>query len=42
MEQFLTALAGCRAEVIIFDTPPLLGLSDANVLAIKVDDALRP
>jgi len=40
MERFLTALASCGAEVIIFDTPPLLGLSDANILAPKVDGVL--
>jgi len=40
MEHFLTALAGSGVEVIIFDTPPLLGLSDANILAPKVDGVL--
>lgn len=40
MESFQTALAGCGAEVIIFDTPPLLGLSDASILASKVDGVL--
>jgi len=40
MEHFFTALANCGAEVIIFDTPPLLGLSDANILAPKVDGVL--
>jgi len=40
MEHFFTALASCGAEVIIFDTPPLLGLSDANILAPKVDGVL--
>lgn len=28
------------AEVVIFDTPPLLGLSDASILARKVDGVL--
>lgn len=40
MQRFLTALASCGAEVIIFDTPPLLGLSDATILASKVDGTL--
>ncbi len=40
MEHFLTALAGSGVEMIIFDTPPLLGLSDANILAPKVDGVL--
>ncbi|MGI9059860.1 MAG: Wzz/FepE/Etk N-terminal domain-containing protein [Ktedonobacteraceae bacterium] len=40
MERFFTALAGSGAEVIIFDTPPLIGLSDASILASKVDGVL--
>ena len=40
MEHFLKVLASCGAEVVIFDTPPLLGLSDANILAPKVDGVL--
>src|SRR5207247_4355145 len=28
------------AEVVVFDTPPLLGLSDANILAPRVDGVL--
>ncbi|GAC1342329.1 MAG: hypothetical protein NVSMB27_01050 [Ktedonobacteraceae bacterium] len=40
MERFFTSLASCGAEVIIFDTPPLLGLSDASILASKVDGVL--
>ncbi len=40
MERFFTALAVSGAEVIIFDTPPLIGLSDANILASKVDGVL--
>ena len=40
MEQFFTDLASSGAEVIIFDAPPLLGLSDANILAPKVDGVL--
>lgn len=37
MERFFAAVVYCGAEVIIFDTPPLLGLSDASILASKVD-----
>ena len=37
MEHFFEAIAYCGAEVTIFDTPPLLGLSDASILASKVD-----
>lgn len=33
MEHFFAALTSSRAEVLIFDTPPLLGLPDANILA---------
>ncbi len=40
MQRFHAALAGCGAEVVIFDTPPLLGLSDASILASKVDGTL--
>jgi non-specific protein-tyrosine kinase len=40
MERFFTALASSGAEVIIFDTPPLIGLSDASILASKVDGVL--
>jgi Mrp family chromosome partitioning ATPase/capsular polysaccharide biosynthesis protein len=40
MPQLLTALGGCGSEVVIFDTPPLLGLSDASILASKVDGTL--
>jgi Mrp family chromosome partitioning ATPase/capsular polysaccharide biosynthesis protein len=40
MESFQVALAGSGAEVIIFDAPPLLGLSDASILAAKVDGIL--
>jgi hypothetical protein len=36
----LTALATSGAEVVIFDAPPLLGLSDASILASKVDGTL--
>ncbi|HLG61102.1 MAG TPA: Wzz/FepE/Etk N-terminal domain-containing protein [Ktedonosporobacter sp.] len=40
MQRFLAVLRHCQAEVIIFDTPPLLGLSDASLLASKVDGTL--
>ena len=40
MQSFFAALKSCGAEVVIFDTPPLLGLSDASILASKVDGTL--
>lgn len=40
MQRFLTVIANCGIEVVIFDTPPLLGLSDTSILAAKVDGAL--
>jgi len=40
MQRLLTALGNCGAEVVIFDTSPLLGLSDASILASKVDGTL--
>lgn len=40
MELFLQSVSRCGAEIIIFDTPPLLGLSDTNILAAKVDGTL--
>ncbi|HLX57819.1 MAG TPA: CpsD/CapB family tyrosine-protein kinase, partial [Ktedonobacteraceae bacterium] len=40
MQRFLAILANSGIEVVIFDTPPLLGLSDASILASKVDGAL--
>lgn len=40
MERFFAALSSSGAEVIIFDTPPLIGLSDASILASKVDGVL--
>jgi len=40
MQRFLEVIANCGIEVVIFDTPPLLGLSDASILAAKVDSAL--
>ncbi len=40
MERLFAALTSSGAEVVIFDTPPLLGLSDANILAPKVGGVL--
>lgn len=40
MQRFFTALARSNIEVIIFDAPPLLGLSDGSLLASKVDGTL--
>ncbi len=40
MEHLFAALTHCGAEVIIFDTPPLLGISDAAILTPKVDGTL--
>jgi len=40
VERLFRAIADCGAEVIIFDTPPLLGLSDTSILAPKVDGIL--
>jgi Mrp family chromosome partitioning ATPase/capsular polysaccharide biosynthesis protein len=37
MESLQVAIAGSGAEIVIFDTPPMLGLSDASILAGKVD-----
>ncbi len=40
LQHFLTALASNGAEVVIIDVPPLLGLSDASILASKTDGTL--
>jgi capsular exopolysaccharide synthesis family protein len=40
MQSFITALTQSNMEIIIFDTSPLLGLSDASILASKVDGTL--
>jgi Mrp family chromosome partitioning ATPase len=40
MQGFLAMIENCGIEMVIFDTPPLLGLSDASILASKVDGAL--
>ena len=40
MQRLLTALGSCGSEVVIFDTPSLLGLSDASILASKADGTI--
>ena len=40
MQRFLTIIENCGVEAVIFDSPPLLGLSDASILASKVDGTL--
>ena len=40
MQSFLSVIADCGIEAVIFDTAPILGLSDTNILASKVDGAL--
>jgi Mrp family chromosome partitioning ATPase/capsular polysaccharide biosynthesis protein len=40
MRRFLRALDDCGADVIIFDAPPLLDLSDARILASRLDGTL--
>ncbi len=40
MRQVLIALGNCGVDVVIFDTSPSLGLSDASILASKVDGTL--
>jgi Mrp family chromosome partitioning ATPase/capsular polysaccharide biosynthesis protein len=40
MQRLQEALALCGAEVIIFDTPPTRGLSDASIIAPQVDGVL--
>lgn len=40
MQSFLAALENSSFEVVIFDTLPLLGLSDASILGGKVDGTL--
>ena len=40
MQRFLEILEKCGIDVVIFDTPPLLGLSDSTILASKVDGVL--
>src|SRR6266702_314947 len=40
MQRFQEILEKCGIDVVIFDTPPLLGLSDSTILASKVDGVL--
>jgi len=40
MQRFFVALSHYAIEVVIFDTPSLLGLSDAAIIASKVDGTL--
>jgi tyrosine-protein kinase len=40
IQHLFKSLSNCEAEVVIFDTSPLLGLSDASILASKVDGTL--
>jgi len=40
MERLTLAIANCGAEIVIFDTPPLLGLSDTSILASKMDGTI--
>ncbi len=40
MERLFSAIANAGIEMVIFDTPPTLGLSDASILASKVDGVL--
>jgi Mrp family chromosome partitioning ATPase/capsular polysaccharide biosynthesis protein len=40
MQRFLSVIANCGVEVVIFDSPPLLGISDTSILASKVDGVL--
>jgi Mrp family chromosome partitioning ATPase/capsular polysaccharide biosynthesis protein len=40
MQRILAIIENCGVEVVIFDSPPLLGLSDASILAPKVDGVL--
>lgn len=39
-QRFLTMVATSGIEMVILDTPPLLGLSDTTILASKVDGVL--
>lgn len=40
MDRLFSAIAVYGAEIVIFDTPPIIGLSDASILASKVDGVL--
>lgn len=40
MNRLFTYLETCGIEMVIFDVPPIRGLSDANILASKIDGTL--
>lgn len=40
MQHLIQALSNYGAEIVIFDTPPILGLSDASIMASRVDGTL--
>jgi Mrp family chromosome partitioning ATPase/capsular polysaccharide biosynthesis protein len=40
MQRLLTVLTNCGADVVIFDAPPIRGLSDSSIIASKVDGTL--
>lgn len=40
MKRLIQLLATCGAEIVIFDVPPIRGLSDASILASKVDGTI--
>jgi non-specific protein-tyrosine kinase len=40
MQHLLTVIANYGVEVVIFDTPPALGLSDVSILASRMDGTL--
>ncbi len=40
MQRLLTTIANTNMEIVIFDGPPIIGLSDASIIASKVDSTL--
>lgn len=40
MQRFYSIVANCGADVVIFDAPPIRGLSDASIIASKVDGTM--
>jgi len=40
MQRLLTVFGNYGVEIVIFDTPPVLGLSDVGILASKMDGTL--
>ncbi len=40
MQRFYDLVANCGADLVIFDVPPICGLSDANIIASKVDGTM--